>query len=108
MGCHGAQPDQFSYGNADQTASFATSNGKLLRCHALVWHSQLPSWGSNIRNSNTLTSVLQNHIANVAGHFKGKCYAWDVINEMQADHPIVGFKHLLTLLTMLQVQWLVI
>ena len=25
---------------------------------------------------------MQNHISNVAGRYAGKCYGWDVINEM--------------------------
>lgn len=29
----------FQFGNADQTASFASQNGKILRCHTLLWHS---------------------------------------------------------------------
>lgn len=37
---------QFSYGSGDQITDFAKKNGQMLRCHTLVWHSQLPSWGS--------------------------------------------------------------
>lgn len=43
---------QFSYGSGDQIADFAKKNGQLLRCHTLVWHSQLPSWGSFVPSLN--------------------------------------------------------
>lgn len=61
--------NQFSYSSAEQTASYAAENGKLLRCHALLWHSQLPTWVPSITDATTLTSVIENHISNVADHF---------------------------------------
>jgi endo-1,4-beta-xylanase len=72
----------FTFGTADQTAKFAKDNGILLRGHTTVWHSQLPSWVSQIKDKATLTTVIQNHVKGVIGHFKGQMYAWDVVNEM--------------------------
>lgn len=37
--------NSFSYTNADTIVSQAASTGQSMRCHTLVWHSQLPSWG---------------------------------------------------------------
>ncbi|RXW20210.1 hypothetical protein EST38_g5663 [Candolleomyces aberdarensis] len=74
--------NNFNWGNADAIANWATSRGKLIRGHTLVWHSQLPGWVQNIGDRNTLTQVIQNHINQVAGRYRGRVYAWDVVNEV--------------------------
>jgi endo-1,4-beta-xylanase len=35
----------FDYTQGDVITDFADANGQILRCHTLVWHNQLPSWG---------------------------------------------------------------
>ncbi|KAK3379134.1 glycoside hydrolase superfamily [Lasiosphaeria ovina] len=77
---------RFSYGQADSIVNRALSNKMLMRCHTLVWYSQLPGWvSSGSWTKDTMTAVMQSHISNVMGHFKGKCYAWDVVNEALED-----------------------
>jgi endo-1,4-beta-xylanase len=84
------QQGQFNYGTADQQVAQALAAGQVIRCHNLNWYSQLPSWVSNGNwNAQSMTSVIQSHIANEAGHFKGKCLHWDVVNEALNDVSII-------------------
>ncbi|KAF8061600.1 hypothetical protein FPV67DRAFT_1509555 [Lyophyllum atratum] len=53
---------QFNYGGSDTLVNWA-----------------LPSWVSAIGDKATLTSVIQNHISNLAGRYKGKLYAVSVV-----------------------------
>ncbi|MGH3281377.1 MAG: endo-1,4-beta-xylanase, partial [Trebonia sp.] len=70
----------FNFGPGDQIVSYAQANGERVRCHNLVWNSQLPSWVSNLP-SNQVQAAMETHITTEATHYKGDCYAWDVVNE---------------------------
>ncbi|KAH7380277.1 glycosyl hydrolase family 10-domain-containing protein [Phaeosphaeria sp. MPI-PUGE-AT-0046c] len=75
----------FNWGNADKVINWATSNNKLVRGHTLLWYSQLPAWVSAIKDRNTLTTVIQNHVTAVVTRYKGKIFQYDVVNEIFAE-----------------------
>ncbi len=70
----------FNFGPGDQIVSFAQSHGERVRGHNLVWHSQLPGWVTGTASSQ-VPAVMKNHITNEVTHYRGKIYAWDVVNE---------------------------
>ncbi|KAF6807249.1 Endo-1,4-beta-xylanase 5 [Colletotrichum sojae] len=81
-----AKQGEFRFEKADGVVGVARANGVMMRCHALTWHSQLPQFVSQETwTRETLTPVIEAHIANVVGHYKGQCYSWDVVNEALAD-----------------------
>ncbi|WP_189227752.1 endo-1,4-beta-xylanase, partial [Saccharothrix coeruleofusca] len=75
---------QFSYGNADRIVNQARAQGKRVRGHALAWHSQQPPWMQRMEGSG-LRQAMLNHVTQVATYYRGKIYAWDVVNEAFAD-----------------------
>ena len=78
------EPATYDYAEADELVAFAQAHSMKVRGHNLVWHQQVPGWVINPPvpwTPSTLNRVLQDHIANVVGRYKGKVYAWDVVNE---------------------------
>ncbi|MBF0688176.1 MAG: endo-1,4-beta-xylanase [Cellulomonas sp.] len=76
--------NQFNFTQGDRILNWAQQNGKQVRGHALAWYSQQPGWMQNMGGQQLRTAMI-NHINGVAGHYKGKIYAWDVVNEAFAD-----------------------
>ncbi|KAL9049299.1 MAG: hypothetical protein Q9162_007292 [Coniocarpon cinnabarinum] len=76
---------QFTFGPGDNFVKYAKANGQLIRCHNLIWQSQLPSYITSRQwtpaDNATLTAIMKEHITNVVTHFSDACYAWDVVNE---------------------------
>ena len=62
------------------------AHGQKVRGHTLVWHNQLPSWlTSGTWTPAELRNILRQHILTEAGHFRGRIWAWDVVNEAFND-----------------------
>ena len=78
------EPQQgvYTFGQADAEVQFAEQHHQLVRGHNLVWHSQLPDWltGGSFTNDQ-LAAILKQHIFTEVGHFRGKIWQWDVVNE---------------------------
>ncbi|MEV7403492.1 endo-1,4-beta-xylanase [Streptomyces sp. NPDC091267] len=79
-----ASRNSFNFGSADQIVSHAQGKGMKVRGHTLVWYSQLPGWVGGL-GADDLRSAMNNHITKVMDHYKGKIYAWDVVNEAYQD-----------------------
>jgi len=76
----------YNWGPADDLVDYARAHGQTVRGHTLVWHSQNPSWLTEESFTPAeLRALLRKHIFDVAGHFKGKIWAWDVVNEAFND-----------------------
>jgi endo-1,4-beta-xylanase len=76
--------NQFNYTAGDRLLNWATQNGLKVRGHTLAWHGQQPGWMQSMSGT-TLRNAMKNHITQVMTHYRGKIYAWDVVNEAFAD-----------------------
>ncbi|MEV1065089.1 endo-1,4-beta-xylanase [Streptomyces sp. NPDC050263] len=67
---------------ADRLVAHSAAHNQGVRGHTLVWYAQLPSWLRNGNFSTTeLNTILKSPIDTEMGRYKGKVYAWDVVNE---------------------------
>ena len=81
--------DSFTFTTADKIVAFAETNGMKVRGHCLCWHNNAPSWifkdGEATASKELVLKRLRNHITTVINHYKGRVYAWDVVNEAIDD-----------------------
>lgn len=88
-------PEQefYDFAGPDALVAFAQTHSMRVRGHTLIWHRSLPNWISvkdwmHAQNGpsapwtpKALNKVLAEHIATVVRRYRGKVYAWDVVNE---------------------------
>ena len=76
------EKDRYDFNGGDTLLEFAEAHDMNVRGHALVWHNQNPEWlDKGNWTKEELLGVLEDHIKTVVGHYKGRVYAWDVVNE---------------------------
>jgi endo-1,4-beta-xylanase len=90
MGPIHPRENEYNFSGADSIVAFAIRNKMKIRGHTLCWHNQTPSWiftdnkGDTVSKS-VLLQRLKDHITTVVTRYKGKIYAWDVVNEVISD-----------------------
>ena len=75
----------FNFSSSDTMVKFGEDNGLYIVGHTLAWHQQSGKWmGVNVTKEKAIEQ-LRSHISNVAGKYKGRIVAWDVVNEAILD-----------------------
>ena len=91
------EENKYNWEPADKIVAFAQANQMKMRGHTLVWHRQTPDWlfkddkGGPVTKEVLLQS-LKDHITTVVSRYKGKIYAWDVVNEVIDDKDDVFYR----------------
>ena len=73
--------DRYDFTHADALLAFAAKSNQKVRGHNLCWHNQLPGWFQSVATPENAADLLRKHIAEVAGHYRGRIHSWDVVNE---------------------------
>ncbi len=84
------EENRYFWDDADKIMDFAEANGLKVRGHTLCWHSQTGDWmfvddEGNPASKELALQRLEDHIKTVVSRYKGKIYAWDVLNEVITD-----------------------
>ncbi len=90
MGPIHPEENRYNWRDADSIVAFAQLHGLKVRGHNLCWHEQTPRWlfrdsTGNLVTKEVLLKRLKDHITTVVNRYKGKIYAWDVVNEAIDD-----------------------
>ena len=72
--------DTFVCDQADKLVEFAEANKMAVRGHTLMWDVKIPVWVTEGTTDEEILSLLENHVKTVTDRFKGRIYAWDVVN----------------------------
>jgi uncharacterized repeat protein (TIGR02543 family) len=94
------KPDKYSNGRNASTGAItytweapdnfvnaATASNFDILAHVLLWHRQIPTWQVNMATASkdTALAAMKSFITAVVTRYKGKIWAWDVLNEIFPD-----------------------
>jgi GH35 family endo-1,4-beta-xylanase len=77
--------EQYNWTRADAFVQWATDAGIKIQGHNLAWHSQTTSWMFQGVDKEAGLKQFTDHITTVVSRYKGKIWAWDVVNEAIND-----------------------
>jgi endo-1,4-beta-xylanase len=77
-------PGVYDFSGGDAIVAFGEARGMRVKGHTLVWHQALPSWVEWL-SPPELRIAFEDHIRTVAGHYRRRVHAWDVVNEAIDD-----------------------
>lgn len=79
--------EAFDFKEGDTIVKYAEAHRMKVRGHCLVWDHDNPKWLADRRFTPAqMSALLQEHISTVMGHYAGRVFAWDVVNEAFDEH----------------------
>lgn len=74
----------FDWAVPDAMVQFAEDNGMVVRGHALLWHLSTPDYFLEGTPAE-VRAKLENYVTEVVSRYRGRIFAWDVVNEVITD-----------------------
>jgi endo-1,4-beta-xylanase len=82
---------EYTFEKAQYLIDFANAHDLLMRGHTLVWYNQTDDWfyrddAGDYLTKDRMLERMRTYIHDVLKHYKGRLYAWDVVNEAISDY----------------------
>ena len=75
------QPNAFDFAGPDSIVDFAARHDMIMHGHTLVWYAAIPDWVQRLATATDAHAALERHIGTLVARYRGKVWAWDVVNE---------------------------
>jgi endo-1,4-beta-xylanase len=75
------RPNEFNFEGPDSIVDYAARHDMIMHGHTLVWYAANPDWVSQLATARDAKAALERHIGTLVSRYRGKIWAWDVVNE---------------------------